>query len=61
MDSFISATDLGAAFVNAQSTLGWFGGYANLDFEADLNGSFQSQVLRQVRSNCMTSSYCFCL
>lgn len=61
IDSFISATDLAAAFVNAQSTLGWFGGYANLDFEADASSNFQAQVLRQVRSNCMTNSYCFCL
>lgn len=61
MDSFISAADLSAAFINAQRNLGWFGGYANLDFEADPNSSFQAQVLRQVRLNCMTNNYCFCL
>ena len=41
MDSFT----LGNAFIQAKNNLGWFGGYANLDFETDKTGAFQGQVL----------------
>jgi hypothetical protein len=32
VNSYITASSLGAAFQRARADLGWFGGYANLDY-----------------------------
>jgi hypothetical protein len=61
MEGFVGARTLGGAFMSARNNLGWFGGYANLDFEADMGLGFQNEVLQQLRADCLLQSDCVCL
>jgi hypothetical protein len=61
LGSFMAAGALGAAFDQARSQLGWFGGFANLDFEADSSGAFQQQAMQSLRQQCLLDGSCFCL
>lgn len=56
----MSEVSLGVAFESAYSEFAWFGGFANLDFEADPKGSFQYTVLRQLRNRCFAQGKCIC-
>jgi hypothetical protein len=60
-NGYINSATLANAFATAMSNLGWFGGYANLDFEADANVAFQRTVLQPIRNSCLLGNNCFCL
>jgi hypothetical protein len=51
-DTFINSNSLGTLFSQAFSQVGWFGGYANLDFGGDSSGQFQLATLNAIRSSC---------
>jgi hypothetical protein len=52
--------DLNAAFSSAYDQLGWFAGYANLNYETDQNGSFANTALTNLRVQCERFRNCFC-
>jgi hypothetical protein len=57
---YISASNLNNDFLAAYTSLGWFGGYANLNFEADANSAFSNTALSGLRVQCLRSQNCFC-
>jgi hypothetical protein len=59
-NSFIDALTLQSGFDKISDSIGWFGGYANLDLETDRTGQFQSTVLQNMRSDCLMNGNCFC-
>jgi hypothetical protein len=60
-DTYINSNNLGSYFSQAFSQVGWFGGYANLDFAADSLGNFQLATLNAIRSSCNRYGNCFCM
>jgi hypothetical protein len=57
---YVSPSILGNAFLQAYNNFGWFGGYANLNFETDKNAAFTDTVLSGIRIECIRSQNCFC-
>ena len=58
--SYMSASLLSSAFTRAKTDMGWFAGFANLDFQSDSQGLFQQQVLQPLRFECLTKGNCHC-
>lgn len=50
---FLNPNDLNNAFMQAYSKMGWFGGFANLNFEADKDTAFVNTALSGVRDQCI--------
>jgi hypothetical protein len=51
-NQWVSSANLAEYYFMAYNQNGWFGGYANLDFQADTNYSFQEAVLKKTRDAC---------
>lgn len=50
---YMDQSDLANAYTSAYTKIGWFGGYANLNIETDINGAFANAVLNSTRLQCL--------
>lgn len=48
----LDVASLSSVFGQAYTRLGWFGGFANLDYATDLDNSYVNAVLNNVRLQC---------
>lgn len=60
-NGYVDSNTLASAFIQAYQNIGWFGGFANLDFEGDSSTKFEQTVLDQIRLNCYLNMNCQCV
>lgn len=48
----MDAASLSSVYAQAYTRVGWFGGFANLDYETDMDGSYVNALLNNLRIQC---------